>query len=136
MRGLRTADATRHGDLVVLDFFAEGKHIVIDAVVTTVFINTTLYRVATIPGYAATYVEEKKFLSYKNVAEPIDAIHGGSQVLVRFAVEDGGRLGVHTQGFLRVMATVALEKDMRPPFAYRAKAPSALTLTSMWVQIW
>jgi hypothetical protein len=35
-RGLRIADATRPGDVVVLDFFAEGKHLVLDVVVTTV----------------------------------------------------------------------------------------------------
>jgi len=34
-RGLRSADATMPGDVVVLDFFAEGMHLVIDAVVTT-----------------------------------------------------------------------------------------------------
>jgi hypothetical protein len=42
-RGLRTRDATRPGDVVVvLDFFAERKHVVIDAVATTVYRNTVL----------------------------------------------------------------------------------------------
>ncbi len=39
-RGLRTANASRPGDVVVLDFFAEGRHLVVDAVVTTVYRNT------------------------------------------------------------------------------------------------
>ena len=38
-RGVRSKDATRPGDVVVLDFFAEGMHLVIDAVVTTVYRN-------------------------------------------------------------------------------------------------
>ena len=35
-RGLRAADASKPRDVVVLDFFAEGRHLVVDAVVTTV----------------------------------------------------------------------------------------------------
>jgi hypothetical protein len=35
-RGLRAADASRPGDVVVLDHFAEGRHLVINAVVTIV----------------------------------------------------------------------------------------------------
>jgi len=30
-RGLRTVGATKHGDVIARDFFAEGKHLVIDA---------------------------------------------------------------------------------------------------------
>jgi len=41
-KGLQIADATRIGDVVVLDFFAEGKHLVIDVVVTTVYLNSIL----------------------------------------------------------------------------------------------
>ena len=35
-RGLRAADASRPGDVVVLGFFADYRHLVVDAVVTTV----------------------------------------------------------------------------------------------------
>ncbi len=35
-RGLWAADASRPEDVLVLDFFAEGRHVVVDAVVTTV----------------------------------------------------------------------------------------------------
>jgi len=41
-RGIRTVDATRPGVVVVLDFFAEGKHLVIDDVVATVCCNSIL----------------------------------------------------------------------------------------------
>ena len=41
-RGLRSADASRHGDVVVLDFFAERRHMVIDVFVTTVYRTTAI----------------------------------------------------------------------------------------------
>jgi len=52
-RGLRSSDASRPGDVVVLDFFRDGQHLVIDVVVTTVHRNTVLHQVSTIPGYVA-----------------------------------------------------------------------------------
>jgi hypothetical protein len=52
-RGLRAADSSRPGDVVALDFFADGRHLVIDVVMTTVYRNTVLEKVATILGYAA-----------------------------------------------------------------------------------
>jgi hypothetical protein len=41
-RGLRAADCSRHGDVMALDLFADGRHLVIDAVMTTVYMNTVL----------------------------------------------------------------------------------------------
>ena len=52
-RGMRAADRSRPGDVVALDFFADGRHLVIDAVMTTVYRNTVLEKVATTPGFAA-----------------------------------------------------------------------------------
>ncbi len=52
-RGLRRTDAARPGDVVVLIFFAKGKHLVCDAVVTIVYRNTVLQKVASILVYAA-----------------------------------------------------------------------------------
>ena len=52
-RALRLADAYKHWDVVVLYFFAEGRHLIIDAVVTTVYRNIVLRQVASILGYAA-----------------------------------------------------------------------------------
>ncbi|WP_210160275.1 hypothetical protein, partial [Escherichia coli] len=49
-RGLRSSDASRPGDVVVLDFFRDGQHMVIDAMVTTLYRNTVLHQVSTIPG--------------------------------------------------------------------------------------
>jgi len=49
-RGLRAGYRSRPGDVVAMDFFADGRHLVIDAVMTTVYMNTVLEKVATIPG--------------------------------------------------------------------------------------
>ncbi len=40
-RGLRGGgDKTRPGDIVVLDYHAPGRHLILDGVVTTVYMNT------------------------------------------------------------------------------------------------
>jgi hypothetical protein len=135
-RGLRSFDASRHGDVVVLDFFRDGHHLVIDALVTTVYRNTMLQQVSTVPGYAAKQTEDKKVYADKSSAEPVASIHGGPNVLVPFALEDGGRLGADAQALLRSFATLAIEKGRRPPLAYRDSSSSAPTLASLWVQRW
>ena len=60
-RGLRAADATRHGVVVVLDLFGEGRHRVVDIVMTTICCNTILMHATSIPGYATKQVEDRKF---------------------------------------------------------------------------
>ena len=59
-RGLRAADRSRLGDVVALDFFADGRHLFIDAVLTTVYMNTVMEKVVTVPGFAAKQVEDRK----------------------------------------------------------------------------
>jgi hypothetical protein len=59
-KDLRTIYATRLGNLVVLDFFANKKHLVIDATIKNVFRNSTLQRLAYILGYGAKQTEDKK----------------------------------------------------------------------------
>ncbi len=46
---MRPDDSTRPGDLVVLDFAEGGRHLIIDGVVTTVYRNSVLNKVASIP---------------------------------------------------------------------------------------
>ena len=60
-RGLRDGDATRPGDEVVLDYSAPGRHLVLDGVVTTVYRNSIMSRVATVSVFAAKQVEDTKF---------------------------------------------------------------------------
>jgi hypothetical protein len=67
------------GDVVALDFFADGRHLVTDAVMTTVYRKTVLHQVATVPGYAAKQAEDRKFLADKTSRQPISAPHGGPQ---------------------------------------------------------
>jgi hypothetical protein len=123
---------------VVLDFFREGQHLVLDAVVTVVYRNTVLvlHQVSTIPGYAAKQAEDRKFDNDRTCADPIACIHDGPHVLVPFALEDGGRLGAHAQALLRSLVVVALDKGRTPPFAYRASGPTAHALASLLAQRW
>ena len=118
-------------DVVVLDFFAEGRHLVIATVVTTIYRNTVMQRVSPIPGYAAKHADDRKLLADKTSAEPIAMVHGGPHVMVPFAMEDVGRLGAHAHALLTAPATVALEKGRRPPCAHRVHASSAPTLSSL-----
>lgn len=64
-RGLRAADRSRPRYVVALDFFADGRHLIVDAFMTTVYMNTVLEKVATVPGYAAKHAEDMKFLADK-----------------------------------------------------------------------
>jgi len=135
-RGLRATDRSRPGDVVALNFFADGRHLVIDFVMTTVYRNIVLHKVATISGHATKQTEDKKFLANKSSRQPISTIHGGPHILVPFAIEDGGRLGSHAQALLRALATAALAKGRHPPLA-RARADlTHSTLVSLWVRRW
>ncbi len=53
-RGMRGGqDRTRPGDIVVLDFHAHGRHLLMDGVVTSVYRNTRQRETGDIPGFAA-----------------------------------------------------------------------------------
>jgi hypothetical protein len=135
-RGLRSSDASRPGDVVVLDFFQDGQHLLINAVVTTVYRNTVLQQVSTVPGFVAKQAEDRKFYAYKSSTDPVASINGGPHVLVPFSLEDGGRLGAHAQALLRSFATIATEKGRRPPLSYRDSSAPAPTLVSLWAHRW
>ncbi len=65
-RGLRgRVDKTRPGDIVVLGFYAHGRHLLLDGVDTTVYMNTRLRETTEVPGYAAKLVEDRKFYADK-----------------------------------------------------------------------
>jgi hypothetical protein len=102
----------RPGDDVVLELFAKGKNLVIDAVFTIVYCNTVFQKVAYVLGHATKHAEDRNFLAGKSSAEPIAAIHGGPHIRVPFAIEDGRRIGADALALLP-----ALEKGIRPPFA-------------------
>ena len=63
-KGLRPKNATRPGNIVMLDFVAERRHLIFDDVVTTVYRNGILTRVAAVPMSAAKLMEDKKFKAY------------------------------------------------------------------------
>ena len=107
-KGLRSCDHTRPGDIVALDFFGLGRHLVIDAVVSTVYGNTILSKTSTIPGYVAKLAEDKKFKAGEKSPEPVSSKHGGDHVFVPFAMEDGGTLGAHALALLKMLAEYAV----------------------------
>jgi hypothetical protein len=101
---------------------------------TTIYKNTVLKKVATVPGYAAKQAEDMKFLADKSSSQPISAVHGGPHILVPFAVEDGGRLGAHAQALLRALATTDLSKDRKPPFEKGVEEMKHPMMASLWVR--
>jgi len=107
-RGLRYGDATRPGGLAVLDFAAEGKHLSIDGVITSVYRNSILSRVAAILGFAAKQAEDRKFKVDADSPKPVAATNGSSHTFVPFVVEDGGRMGAHAHASLRMLGKYAL----------------------------
>ena len=92
-RGLRPGDATRHGDIVVLDFAEGGKHLIVDGVITTDYRNNIIFKVVSIPGFAAKQGEDKKIKADADSPRPVAATHGWRHMLVPFAMKDGGRIG-------------------------------------------
>ena len=109
--GLRATTISGPGDVVSLDFFAGGRHLGIDAVVTSVYMNTYIasarrqhpgIRIQTCRGQE---VHGNHIIKAK---QPIAAPHGGPHVLVPVVIDDGGKLGVHAKALLATFATYAL----------------------------
>jgi hypothetical protein len=131
VRRLRKMDKNKPGEVVVFDFFANGCHLVVDAVVTSVYRNYALSRIAAIPGYAAKHAEDRKFHAESSSLQ----INGGPHGLVPFAIKDGGRLGAHAIPLLRELVVVAVEKGRVPPFDKRASIVSPPTRISLEVHV-
>ena len=87
-------DRSRPGNVVVLDFYGLGRHLVIDAVISTVYRNTIFSATSLIPGHMAKLAEDTR--SFEKADElsslPVSCKHGGDHVLVPFAMEDAGTL--------------------------------------------
>ncbi len=92
-RGLWEGDVTLPSDLVVLDFTTLGRHLILDGVITTTYRNSIMTKVATVPGFAAKKVEDAKFKSHQTSAHPVSEAHGGRNMFVPFAMEDGDMIG-------------------------------------------
>ena len=89
---------------MLLDFFGLGRHLVIDAVVSTVNQNTIVSKTSTIPGYVAKLAGDKKFKADEKSPERVSSKHGGDHVFVPFiAMEDGGTLGAHALALLKML---------------------------------
>ena len=101
-------DKIRPGDIVVMDFYAHGRYLLLDGVATTVYRNMRLRETTEVPGYAAKLVEDRKFYADKASERHVARIHGGRHTLIPFAVDDGGRLGAHAHAFLHTLAEQAV----------------------------
>jgi hypothetical protein len=77
---------TRPCDIVALDYYTPGHHLMLDGVVTTAYRNTRHRETGEIPGFAAKLVEDGKFYADKTSERPVVKIHGGKHTLVPFAV--------------------------------------------------
>ena len=133
-RGLKATDRSRPGDVVALDFFAESRHLVFDAVMTTIYRNTVLHKVATVPRYAMKQAEDRKFQADRTSSQPISTLHVGPHILVPFAIKDGGRLGAHAQALPRALATASLAKGRTPPLAKWVEGLPHPMQVSLWVR--
>ena len=121
-RGVRHGDATSPRDLAVLDFATEGKHLIIDGSVTSLYRNCIISRVAAAPGFAAKQAEDMEFKVDADSPTPGGATNQGCHTFVPFALEDGGRMGANARAALRMLAEYAVSKGRLPPSA-RHKAP-------------
>jgi len=76
-RGLRgRVDKTQPGDIVVLDFYEHGRHLLLNGVVITIYKNTRLRETPEVPGSAVNWVEDRKFYTDKASERPVARIHG------------------------------------------------------------
>jgi hypothetical protein len=135
-RGLKQDDRTRPEDLVVLDFAEGGRHLIIDGVVTTVYRNNILSKVAAILGFAAKQVEDKKFKADADSATSVSTVHGGRHRLIPFAMEDGRRIGAHGLAALRMPAEYAVTMGKSPPTSARARVLLPPEAVAMWMRRW
>ena len=119
-----------------MDFAEGGRHLIIDGVATTAYRNTILQKVATIPGFAAKQLEDKKFKADADSIHPVSAQHGRRQRFIPFAIEDGGRIGAHGQATLRMLAEYAVAKGKAPPMYARAAPLQHHEDVAMWVRRW
>ena len=136
-RGFRPENSSRPGDLVALDFFGPGRHLLLDAVVTTIYRNAIMDKASKIPGHAAKLAEDRKFDADKASVTPVSSVFGGDHVLVPFAMEDGGRFGAHALAlaFLRSLAEHAVSQGVFcAPDSFASLKPAMQV--SLWVQRW
>ena len=119
----------------------QGKHLLLDGVVTTIYRNTRHRETMTIHGYASKLVEYKKLYADKISERHVAKIHGGRHTLVPFAVVDGGRLGAHAQSFQRSLVERAVHQCRKSRTPSRdpcgvIRRNDGVTHVSLWVQRW
>jgi len=89
---------------VILDFTDLGRHLIMDGVGTSVYINSIMSRVAAVPRFGAKKAEDMKFKFDLISAHIGAAAHCGRHIFVPSAIEDGGRIGAHGRAALMMPA--------------------------------
>ena len=121
--------------VVVLNFYGPGRHLVIDAVISTVYRNTLLSVTRLIPGHVAKLAEDKKFKADELSSQPVSCKHGGDHVFVPFAMEDGGTLGAHAHALLKTLAEHAVSAGRHSSPDSRSPLSPSMQV-SLWMQRW
>ncbi len=135
-RGLRAANSSRPGDVVALDFFADGRHLVIDAVMTTVYMNTALERAATIPGFAAKQAEDRKFRADRTSSQPISAAHGAHTSWSHSRLRMEADWGRTHKPYYDPWHQRHLPRGAPPPFARGVDKLTHNMQISLWFRRW
>ena len=121
---------------MVLDFTTYGRHLIVDKVVTPVYMNLILAKVAMVLGFTAKKAEDPKLKAAETSAQPVAASHGGRHPFVPFAIEDGGRIGAHGHAVFMMLEEHAVAKGRLPPRARHSTPPSPPVAVSLWVRMW
>ncbi len=109
---------------------------VIDGVVTTVYRNSVLDKVLSVPGYASKLVNDRKFKKDADCPQPVAVATGGRHTFVPFAMEDGGGLGAHAHATLKLLAKYAVGKGRLPPRARHVAPPLPPATVALWIRRW
>ena len=98
--------------------------------------NTVLDKVASIPGYAAKLVEDKKFKKDADSPQHVAVAAGGRHTFVLFAMEDEGRLGAQAHATLKLLAEYSVGKGRLPPSARHVAPPLPPAVVALWIRRW
>ena len=111
--------AAEHEPFVTwLNYHGQGKHLLIDVTVASVFLGAMLkHDRFNVPGYAAAEAEASKFSNDVNSRASV----AGQHRLVPFALEESGRIGPHALALLHELAARGVDDGfLRAPQTWLA----------------
>ena len=125
--------------------YGPGRHLGIDAVISTVYRNTILSATSLISGHVAKLAEDRKFKADEVSSQPVSCKHGGDHVLVPFAAINvrgwsmvpwwhGGTLGAHAHALLKTLAEHAVSAGRYISPDSRSPLSPPMQVVSLWMQ--